>query len=91
MIYGEDDDFGEAGILTHIMNVKEIAEAMVDLAANPALRRRMGESGYRRLMKKYTIEKMKETYEELYRACAKDMGIVYPEEPFVPEKKNKNH
>ena len=91
LIYGEDDDFGEAGILTHIMNVKEIAEAMVDLAANPALRRRMGESGYRRLMKKYTIEKMKETYEELYRACAKDMGIVYPEEPFVPEKKNKNH
>lgn len=82
LIYGEDDDFGEAGILTHIMNVKEIAEAMVDLAANPALRRRMGESGYKRLMKKYTIEKMKETYEQLYRACAKDMGIPYPIETF---------
>ena len=91
LIYGEDDDFGEAGILTHIMNVKEIAEAMVDLAANPALRRRMGESGYRRLMNKYTIEKMKATYEELYRTCAKDMGIAYPEEPFILEKNNKNH
>lgn len=82
LIYGEDDDFGEAGILTHIMNVKEIAEAMIDLAANPALRKRMGESGYKRLMSKYTIEKMKATYEELYRTCAKEMGIPYPEEAF---------
>lgn len=82
LIYGEDDDFGEAGILTHIMNVKEIAEAMVDLAANSAMRRRMGESGYKRLMSKYTIEKMKETYEELYRNCAKELGILYPTEPF---------
>ena len=27
LLYGEDDDFGESGILTHIMNVKEIAES----------------------------------------------------------------
>ena len=82
LIYGEDDDFGEAGILTHIMNVKEIAEAMVGLAANPALRRRMGESGYKRLMRKYTIEKMKATYEEIYQTCAQRGGIAYPEEAF---------
>ena len=42
----------------------------------------MGESGYKRLMSKYTIEKMKETYEELYRICAEEMGIPYPEEDF---------
>ena len=82
LIFGEDDDFGEAGILTHIMNVKEIADAMVDLAANPALRRRMGESGYSRLMKKYTIDHMKNTYEQLYRKCAADQMIPYPEEKF---------
>jgi glycosyltransferase involved in cell wall biosynthesis len=82
LIYGEDDDFGEAGILTHIMNVKEIADAMVNLAANPALRKRMGENGYQRLMSKYTIEQMKDTYEQLYRQCAKDQGIAYPTEPF---------
>jgi glycosyltransferase involved in cell wall biosynthesis len=86
LIYGEDDDFGEAGILTHIMNVKEIADAMVNLAANPALRKRMGENGYQRLMSKYTIEQMKDTYEQLYRQCAKDQGISYPTEPFrLPE------
>ena len=87
LIYGEDDDFGEAGILTHIMNVKEIADAMVHLAANTALRRRMGENGYRRLMSKYTIEKMKAAYEELYRTCAQDMGIIYPTEAFHVESK----
>ena len=87
LIYGEDDDFGEAGIVAHIMNVKEIADAMVNLAANSALRRRMGENGYKRLMSKYTIEKMKAAYEELYRNCAQDMGISYPTEAFHVESK----
>jgi glycosyltransferase involved in cell wall biosynthesis len=82
LIYGEDDDFGEAGILTHIMNVKEIADAMVNLAANPAQRARMGESGYKRLMSKYTIDQMKDTYEQLYRKCAAALNLAYPSEKF---------
>lgn len=86
LIYGEDDDFGDAGILTHIMNVKEIADAMIDLASNPAMRKRMGESGYRRLMSKYTIEHMKDTYEALYRQCAQEMHMEYPTETFALEK-----
>lgn len=87
LIYGEDDDFGAAGILTHIMNVKEIADAMIDLASNPAMRKRMGESGYRRLMSKYTIEHMKKTYEELYRQCAREMRMEYPAKAFALESK----
>ncbi len=78
LIYGEEDDFGEAGILTHIMNVKEIAEAIVQLATNPQLRRRMGENGYARLMSKYTIAHMTDTYDKLYRKCAGELGITYP-------------
>lgn len=34
LLLGESDDFGEAGILTHIMNIEEIANAMLTLAAN---------------------------------------------------------
>ena len=34
LIYGSQDDFGPAGILTHIMNLEEIAGAMVELAVN---------------------------------------------------------
>ncbi|MCR5545880.1 MAG: GT4 family glycosyltransferase PelF [Lachnospiraceae bacterium] len=66
LIYGEADDFGQAGILTHIMNVEEIANAFVTLASNPELTKRMGEVGYRRLMEKYLISQMKETYKQIY-------------------------
>jgi len=65
-LYGEDDDFGEAGILTHIMNVKEIADAMVNLARHPVRRKQMGENGYRRVMAKYKISDMQQTYRKIY-------------------------
>ena len=41
--YGEEgDDFGAAGILTHIMNIEEISNAMVELAKKPAMREQYG-------------------------------------------------
>ena len=67
LIYGSDDDFGSAGILTHIMNLEEIKRAMVELAENEAMRKRMGESGYKRLMSKYKIEDMKRVYQGIYQ------------------------
>ena len=69
LIYGEADDFGTAGILTHIMNVTEIADAMVELAEHPEERKRMGEIGYQRLQKRYRIEDMRETYRQIYWKC----------------------
>lgn len=71
LIYGEDDDFGMAGILTHIMNVEEIADAIVTLATNDSKRQQYGENGYQRVMGKYKIEDMKKTYEEIYRKFEK--------------------
>ncbi len=67
LIYGEDDNFGEAGILTHIMNAEEIAGAMVEMARQKTRREAMGEAGYKRLMAKYKIEDMKATYKKIYR------------------------
>lgn len=67
LIYGEDDDFGEGGILTHIMNAEEIAGAIVDLARQKKKRERFGENGYKRLMSKYKIQDMRETYRKIYR------------------------
>lgn len=66
LIYGEDDDFGAAGILTHIMNVAEIADAMVKLGKSRLLREKMGEAGYKRLMRKYRVEDMRKTYSDIY-------------------------
>lgn len=66
LIYGESDEFGEAGILTHIMNVSEIADAIVNLAKHPVRRQQMGEAGYKRVTAKYRIEDMEKTYRDIY-------------------------
>lgn len=77
LLYGEDDDFGRAGILTHIMNIEEISNAMVYMAQNPGLRRQMGEAGYQRLMRKYKIEDMKKTYEKIYREAFERQNVAW--------------
>lgn len=66
LIYGEDDGIGESGILTHIMNVQEIKDAMVDLAVHKKKRKMFGENGYKRMMAKYKVEDMRETYQQIY-------------------------
>ncbi len=76
LIYGEGDGYGTAGILTHIMNVGEIADAMVQMAVSPELRKRMGNCGYHRLMGRYQLHQMQEQYEKLYkRLCIQGDGI----------------
>ena len=77
LILGEGDDFGPAGIITHIMNVQEIADAMIYMARNPAQRRRMGQAGYQRMMSRYKVEDMKEIYEQIYAQCAGHQGLVW--------------
>lgn len=81
LIYGESDDFGQAGILTHIMNVEEIAQAMVEMAQKKELRLSMGENGYRRVMAKYRVEYMQKTYWKIYRDFAESMKLEWNEAP----------
>ena len=67
LIYGEDgDELGDAGILTHIMNTEELADAIVELARNPEKRNKLGETGHLRCQAKYQLEQMQEKYRELY-------------------------
>ncbi len=73
LIYGEGDSFGEAGILTHIMNVEEIRDAIKDLAVHPKKRRQMGENGYKRLQARYLVEDMKKTYQQFYQQYEKEL------------------
>lgn len=67
LIYGEDDDFGHAGIIAHIMNIEEIAQAMIYMADHKAEREKMANAGYQRVLSKYKIEDMKRTYEGIYQ------------------------
>ena len=66
LIFGENDGFGDAGILTHVMNVQEITAAMIELARNKEKRLQYGENGYRRMMARYKLSDMKGTYKKIY-------------------------
>lgn len=78
LIYGEGDGYGTAGILTHIMNVGEIADAIVEMATSPDLRKKMGTCGYRRLMGRYQLHQMQQQYEKLYKKMCIRADEVWP-------------
>ena len=73
LIYGEDDPYGPSGIVTHIMNVEEIKEAILFLANNPETCKEYGENGYKRLIRRYTIVDMKNTYDGIYTELSANM------------------
>ena len=81
LIYGagDSDRFGTAGILTHIMNLDEIAEAMIRLATHKEERLKMGEIGYQRVMAFYRIDQMKAVYQQIYEAFEKNEDETWPE------------
>ena len=68
LIEGENGDtLGAAGIVTPVMNISAIADAILRLASSAALRRQMGDIGYQRLQNKYRIEYMIRQYQQLYQ------------------------
>ena len=74
LLFGEEQDtFGEAGILTHIMNTQELADAMCTLANSCELRERMGENGYRRVNAYYRTDQMRERFHRLYMDIYQEM------------------
>lgn len=73
LIHGENGDtLGAAGIVTPVMNIAAIADAILTLADSDELRRTMGEIGYQRLQRKYRIEYMVKQYRELYEKLSPD-------------------
>ncbi len=85
LIYGESDDFGDAGIVTHIMNVEEIAQAMVDLARNDG--RKWLPEGDIGLPDRAYAQKLPEDLQGLFRQPGASMGRIEGEE----EKVNGRH
>ncbi len=69
MLYGdrETDDLGKAGIVVPILGVNQMAQAMLDLAADEELRKTMGEIGYERAAKYFDGNEVFDKYLELYR------------------------
>ena len=55
------------------MNVEEIKEAILFLANNPETCMEYGENGYKRLIRRYTIVDMKNTYDGIYTELSESM------------------
>lgn len=70
LILGPGDDIGNAGIVVRVMDTGAISEAIVHLATNEALRKKMGGAGRRRVRFFYSTEYMGKAYERLYEELA---------------------
>ncbi len=62
----EQDNLGAAGIITPIMQIDAIANAIVKLALDEGLRQKMGEIGRSRVIRYYRQEQLYEAYTKLY-------------------------
>lgn len=75
LVLGDRDHYGSAGIITHVMNVEEITEAILTLAHDEPMRRKMGNVGFQRVKAGYQVQQMEEAYRTIYRDFSNSMGL----------------
>jgi len=66
LIYGHNDKFGKAGLITPMMNPNQIANAIMKLCQDGNMREEMGRNGEKRVKQYYTAEKCIKSYKNLY-------------------------
>jgi polysaccharide biosynthesis protein PelF len=70
LLYGMDDDIGQAGIVARIMDAEGIADAAVRILRDPDLANRFAQNGIRRIEQFYREELIIEQYQNIYREAA---------------------
>lgn len=71
---GSDQDLGPSGFVTRVGAPNETAKALQTLAADPALRARMGKSGFERVRRFYDLKDLLARYHGIY-----SQGMLAPE------------
>ncbi len=66
LIYGNNDDIGEAGVVERVMDPKGIAEATIHILRDTELANRMAEKGIKRIENYYREELVIRRYREIY-------------------------
>ena len=66
LILGPRDEMGEAGIVAPVMDFNAIARAIIRLAQDSELRKKMGAAGRQRVREFYTIQHMGDAYRKVY-------------------------
>lgn len=66
LLYGNNDNYGEAGIVVPVMDYVKIAQAIIELCKNKELRDMMGKNAYNRVASIYTLDIFIDSYRKLY-------------------------
>jgi len=67
---------GIDGFLVDPGDVEALAERLARLAADPALARQMGEAGRARVLERYSVERLIDDVDRLYRKLLEEKGLV---------------
>ncbi|RAP73979.1 GT4 family glycosyltransferase PelF [Paenibacillus montanisoli] len=67
LLYGADDEYGNAGTVVPVMNYEQIGQAIVTLCQSGRLRKEYGGNGLERARNRYTREAFINNYKSLYR------------------------
>jgi glycosyltransferase involved in cell wall biosynthesis len=66
LLYGNRDDYGDAGIVLPVMDAEKLGKAIVMLCNDKETREQMGRNGRRRVMDLYSEEGLIASYRRLY-------------------------
>jgi glycosyltransferase involved in cell wall biosynthesis len=66
---------GTDGLLVELGDRNGLADALARLAADPELRRRMGEAGHDRVLPRYAVERLIDDVDGLYRRLLEQKGV----------------
>ena len=66
---------GVSGILVPPQSPEALAEAMIRLAQDPALRQRMGQAARERAQERFSVERMAREYEQLYAKLLEGQSV----------------
>lgn len=69
LLYGNGDDYGDAGIVVPVMDSEKIGQAIVKLCLDEKLRTGMGKSALKRVAGLYSKERLVAAYKEVYSNC----------------------
>lgn len=66
LLYGNNDGFGNCGIVVPVMGYYQMAQSIIKLAKDKDLRDEMGEIGFKRASAFYTQEQFIDNYKKIY-------------------------
>jgi glycosyltransferase involved in cell wall biosynthesis len=68
-------DHGRAGILVPPGDLPAFADVLAELARSPERRRELGEAGARHVLARYSVERLVDDVDELYRSLLRERGV----------------